>query len=190
MPKRGSHAQDNTVQRAAPIGLGLPAFAQEAAPAAPARTPAPPNAMVYFLSPAQRQRSARRSRFASACAEWAWSAGVTNPPGHLLVDVDTLPPTTAGSRTTRLIGTSVSATTETELTLPPGQHTLQLVLGDALHIPHQPPVAPRRSITVQRLRPVRMKFVATSSTPLGNTPLYQAAAGVRAHGLHDPRLRP
>ena len=34
------------------LALGLPAFGQEAAPAAPARTPAPPNAMVYFLSPA------------------------------------------------------------------------------------------------------------------------------------------
>ena len=39
--------------------------------------------------------------------------------------------------------------TETELTLPPGQHTLQLVLGDALHIPHQPPVRSEKiTITV------------------------------------------
>ena len=30
--------------------------------------------------------------------------------------------------------------TETTLTLAPGKHTLQLVLGDANHIPHQPPV--------------------------------------------------
>lgn len=30
--------------------------------------------------------------------------------------------------------------TEAEVTLPPGQHTLQLVLGDFLHIPHDPPV--------------------------------------------------
>ena len=30
--------------------------------------------------------------------------------------------------------------TEVELTLPPGRHTLQLVLGDHLHIPHDPPV--------------------------------------------------
>ena len=39
---------------------------------------------------------------------------------------------------------------EVELTLPPGQHTLQLVLGDALHIPHQPPVRSEKiTITVQ-----------------------------------------
>ena len=30
--------------------------------------------------------------------------------------------------------------TETILDLPPGQHTLQLVLGDMNHIPHDPPV--------------------------------------------------
>lgn len=38
----------------------------------------------------------------------------------------------------------------TELTLPPGQHTLQLLLGDANHVPHDPPVASAPiTITVQ-----------------------------------------
>ncbi len=32
------------------------------------------------------------------------------------------------------------ASTSTELTLEPGSHTLQLLLGDFLHIPHDPPV--------------------------------------------------
>jgi len=32
------------------------------------------------------------------------------------------------------------ASTSTELTLGPGTHTLQLLLGDYLHIPHDPPV--------------------------------------------------
>lgn len=30
--------------------------------------------------------------------------------------------------------------TETELDLPPGQHTMQLVLGDAGHVPHSTPI--------------------------------------------------
>ena len=30
--------------------------------------------------------------------------------------------------------------TEATLTLPKGEHTLQLVLGDKLHIPHEPAV--------------------------------------------------
>ncbi len=32
------------------------------------------------------------------------------------------------------------SSTSVELSLPPGDHTLQLLLGDHLHIPHKPPV--------------------------------------------------
>jgi len=40
--------------------------------------------------------------------------------------------------------------TETELTLPPGKHTLQLILGNALHIPFDPPVMSEKiTITVE-----------------------------------------
>ena len=41
--------------------------------------------------------------------------------------------------------------TETSLTLPPGKHTLQLVLADSLHTPHEPPVISKQiSITVEK----------------------------------------
>nr|WP_245904372.1 DUF4399 domain-containing protein [Roseicyclus mahoneyensis] len=40
--------------------------------------------------------------------------------------------------------------TEVTLELPPGSHTLQLVLGDMNHVPHDPPVvSPVITITVQ-----------------------------------------
>ena len=69
---------------------------------------------------------------------------------HLLIDVETLPPDNLpipNDANHRHFGLGQ---TETELTLPPGQHTLQLVLGDALHIPHQPPVVSEKiTITVQ-----------------------------------------
>lgn len=40
--------------------------------------------------------------------------------------------------------------TETMLELPPGKHTLQLVLGDHAHIPHDPPVVSEKiTITVE-----------------------------------------
>ncbi|MCB2107841.1 MAG: DUF4399 domain-containing protein [Rhodobacteraceae bacterium] len=40
--------------------------------------------------------------------------------------------------------------TETKLTLAPGSHTLQLVLGDLDHHPHNPPVySPRITVTVK-----------------------------------------
>ena len=136
------------------LALGLPAFAQEAAPAAPARTPAPPNAVVYFLSPANGATvsSPVTIRFGLRGMGVA-PAGVTNPNTghhHLLVDVDTLPPDNLpipNDANHRHFGLGQ---TETELMLPPGQHTLQLVLGDALHIPHQPPVVSEKiTITVQ-----------------------------------------
>jgi len=38
----------------------------------------------------------------------------------------------------------------TEITLPPGEHTLQMLLGDHLHIPHNPPlVSEQITITVE-----------------------------------------
>ena len=41
--------------------------------------------------------------------------------------------------------------TETSVTLPPGKHTLQLVLGDSLHIPHDPAVMSKKiTITVEK----------------------------------------
>ena len=40
--------------------------------------------------------------------------------------------------------------TETTVTLPPGRHTLQLVVGDHSHVPHNPPVmSPVVTITVR-----------------------------------------
>ena len=40
--------------------------------------------------------------------------------------------------------------TETTLTLAPGKHTLQLLLGDFAHVPHQPPVMSKPvTITVE-----------------------------------------
>ena len=40
--------------------------------------------------------------------------------------------------------------TETEITLEPGTHTLQLILGNHLHVPHNPPVVSEKiTITVK-----------------------------------------
>ncbi len=41
--------------------------------------------------------------------------------------------------------------TETTLTLSPGKHTLQLLLGDQNHVPHNPPVLSKKiTITVTK----------------------------------------
>lgn len=40
--------------------------------------------------------------------------------------------------------------TQTELILPRGRHTLQLLMGDHAHVPHDPPIMSRRiTITIQ-----------------------------------------
>lgn len=59
---------------------------------------------------------------------------------HLLIDQQELPNLTASLPSTEQIRHFGKAQTETELTLPPGKHTLQLVLGNYLHIPHDNPV--------------------------------------------------
>jgi hypothetical protein len=136
--------------------LASPALnqAQEAAPAALPRTAAPENALTYFLSPGNGATvtSPFTIRFGLRGMGVA-PAGVTTPNTghhHLLVDVETLPPDNLpipNDANHRHFGLGQ---TETEITLPPGQHTLQLVLGDALHIPHQPPVRSEKiTITVQ-----------------------------------------
>jgi hypothetical protein len=126
------------------LSLGVPAHAQETAPAGLPRTAAPENALAYFLSPANGATvtSPFTIRFGLRGMGVA-PAGVTNANTghhHLLIDVETLPPDNLpipNDANHRHFGLGQ---TETEITLPPGQHTLQLVLGDALHIPHQPPV--------------------------------------------------
>ena len=139
-------------------GLLLLAFpvlnqAQESAPAAPARTAAPENALAYFLSPEDGAMVASpvTVRFGLRGMGVA-PAGVTaanTGHHHLLIDVAELPPDNLpipNDANHRHFGLGQ---TETEITLPPGQHTLQLVLGDALHIPHQPPVRSEKiTITV------------------------------------------
>jgi hypothetical protein len=135
------------------LALGLPAFAQEAAPATLPRTAAPESALTYLVSPANGATvsSPFTVRFGLRGMGVA-PAGVTTPNTghhHLLIDVETLPPDNLpipNDANHRHFGLGQ---TETELTLPPGQHTLQLVLGDALHIPHQPPVRSEKiTITV------------------------------------------
>ena len=59
---------------------------------------------------------------------------------HLLIDLDTLPDLDQSLAATEHIKHFGGGQTETTLTLPPGKHTLQLLLANYVHIPHEPPV--------------------------------------------------
>ena len=70
---------------------------------------------------------------------------------HLLIDVDSLPPMDTPLPKTDQLRHFGGGQTETTLSLPPGEHTLQLVLGNYLHIPHDAPVlSDKIKITVTR----------------------------------------
>tara|TARA_A100001035_G_C27747216_1_gene484612 strand:+ start:303 stop:719 length:417 start_codon:yes stop_codon:yes gene_type:complete len=69
---------------------------------------------------------------------------------HLLIDVDELPdlksPIPADSNHLHF----GAGQTETEINLPEGKHTLQLLLGNYLHIPHEDPLMSEKiEITVK-----------------------------------------
>ena len=138
--------------------LVLPALshAQNPGPAPAAalpRTASPAGAMEYFVSPQNgaKVKSPFTVRFGLKGMGVA-PAGVTNANTghhHLLIDTD-LPPDNLPIPNDDKHRHFGAGQTEVELTLPPGQHTLQLVLGDANHVPHQPPVHSEKiTITVR-----------------------------------------
>jgi hypothetical protein len=118
-----------------------------------ARTPAPAGAAAYFQSPADGATvtSPVTVRFGLRGIGVA-PAGVTNANTghhHLLIDVTEMPSFDAPLPANDNVRHFGGGQTEVELELAPGQHTLQLVLGDALHRPHEPPVTSDRiTITV------------------------------------------
>jgi hypothetical protein len=132
--------------------LAVPALAGAALAQVP-KTKAPDTAVAYFQSPKDGETvtSPFTVRFGLKGMGIA-PAGVNQPNTghhHLLIDVDK-PNLDAALPVTETIKHFGAGQTETELTLPPGKHTLQLVLGDALHIPHDKPVmSPKITITVK-----------------------------------------
>jgi hypothetical protein len=126
-----------------PSLLALPALAQDA-PASMPRTASPAGAEVYIQSPADgaEVRSPFLVRFGLRGMGVAPAGVTTANTGHhhLLVDVAELPPDNLPLPQTDQVRHFGAGQTEAEISLPPGQHTLQLVLGDSLHIPHDPPL--------------------------------------------------
>ena len=81
-------------------------------------------------------------------------AGVDKPNTghhHLIVDADLPPPDQPIPNNKNYLHFG-GGQTETTLDLPPGKHTLQLLLGDANHMPFNPPVMSRK-ITVTVAQP-------------------------------------
>jgi hypothetical protein len=141
-----------STESAADAAPAAAAIVVDEAPALP-RTASAPGASVFFITPKDGDTVS-----SPVTVEFGIEGMTVAPAGvneqytghhHLLVDTG-LPP----------LGQPVPAdanhihfgdgSTSTELTLDPGQHTLLLLLGDHLHIPHEPPVSsPTITITVE-----------------------------------------
>jgi hypothetical protein len=115
------------------------------APAALTRKPAPAGAMAYIIEPADGASVTSPVRVAFGLKGFGVApAGVDrNDAGHHHLLVDAGMPADLGvpipnDEQHRHFG---GGQTEVELTLAPGRHTLQMLVGDHLHIPHDPPIA-------------------------------------------------
>ena len=107
-------------------------------------SPSMEGAEVYFISPSDGETVGETFtvRFGLRHMGVAPAGIIFNNSGHhhLLINVSELPdlklPIPADEHHVHFgLGQ-----TETEVTLPPGEHRLQLLLGNHLHIPHDPPV--------------------------------------------------
>jgi hypothetical protein len=112
---------------------------------------APADAKVYFITPLDGQTVAQ-----TFTVKFGLSGMGVAPAGvdrdntghhHLLIDTDQLPDMTQSLPATDSLKHFGGGQTETTLTLSPGKHTLQLLLGNYAHVPHHQPVLSKK-ITV------------------------------------------
>ncbi len=134
------------------IALAGLAIAQAFAADLP-RTASPAGARVYFISPKNGAtvHGPVTVRFGLSGMGVAPAGTVAENTGHhhLIVDAP-LPPMDQPLPKDDNHLHFGKGQTETVLTLKPGKHTLQLVLGDANHVPHDPPVVSEQiTITVK-----------------------------------------
>jgi hypothetical protein len=107
------------------------------------RTKSPAGAKVYFIEPKDGATVKAPVQVVMGLSGMGIApAGIDAPETghhHVLIDVEKLDPTMPIPADARHVHFG-RGQTETMLQLTPGKHTLQLVLGDRNHVPHDPPV--------------------------------------------------
>ncbi len=140
-------------QQAKPPVSAIADHPAASAPGALPRTASPEGASVFFITPADGDTVSSPVSIEFGIDGMSVVAAGTDQPHsghhHLLVDTG-LPelamPIPADPNHIHF----GDASTSTELSLEPGEYTLQLLLGDYLHIPHDPPLVSQRiAITVE-----------------------------------------
>jgi hypothetical protein len=140
-------AAQTTAPPATPAPMAMPMPAAAAATVA-GRTPAPADAYVYIGWPNDGEviYNTRFKVWFGTRNFGVAPAGVDKPNTghhHLLIDVD-LPPLDQPIPNDKNHLHFGGGQTETVIELPPGKHTLQLLMGDANHVPHNPPVMSKK----------------------------------------------
>jgi hypothetical protein len=104
----------------------------------------PDNAKVYFIQPADGDVVSGSVKINFGLKNMGVAPAGTDRKNtghhHLLIDTDVLPNLAQPLPSTDKIKHFGGGQTETEITLSPGKHTLQLLLGNFAHVPHGKPV--------------------------------------------------
>jgi len=132
-------------------------------------TPSPPGAKVYFIDLKDGATIDPKTTIHFGLRGMGVAAAGTVRPNtghhHLLIDTD-LPPLDQPIPNDENHLHFGGGQTEVELSLPPGPHTLQLLLGDANHIPHTPPVySDKIHVTVAEAAPAGAPLARHPSPP-------------------------
>lgn len=138
----------NSLVLASLLACAVPVMAETAL------TPAPAGAAVYFIEPADGANVGQTFSVKFGLRGMGVApAGVDVPATghhHLLVDMAELPALDQPLPATEQVRHFGKGQTETELSLPPGSHSLQLIVGDRNHVPLDPPVVSQKiTVTVK-----------------------------------------
>ena len=110
-------------------------------------TPSPTNALVYFISPNNEESLNGKVHVKFGLKNFGVApAGIqiqNTGHHHLIIDAE-LPPFNMPIPADKNHVHFGKGQTEVELELSKGEHTLQLLMGDFRHIPHDPPIYSKR----------------------------------------------
>ena len=119
------------------------------------RTASPADAQVYIISPKEGAKVS-----SPVTVQFGLKGMGIAPAGvkientghhHLLIDTDAPTDLSQPLPASEKVVHFGKGQTETSVKLTPGKHTLQLLLGDSTHVPHNPPVISKKiTITVTK----------------------------------------
>ena len=166
----------------ASLTAGGVALAQSAATGGP--SPSPPGAAVYFVDLKDGATIGPQTTIHFGLRGMGVAPAGSDKPNtghhHLLIDTD-LPPLDQPIPNDFNHLHFGAGQTEADLTLSPGAHTLQLLLGDKNHIPHSPPVMSER---------IHVTVVETPPPPAAQVAPPPPAAPAAAVTAESPTRRP